>query len=145
MNTFESATPASLFGKTNCKTFAVKKPKEDPVREERIDMEIVVDCYNEHERYMGWYCYLEDKLKFPFQAKCTRQRPISPLKKGESVTVIGMLDDDSDYPSDMMVKIRWQNRTMGVPLSQLAGVNVNADAKEAIDDWHYWIEHNYRF
>jgi hypothetical protein len=123
----------------------VKKPKEDPVREERIDMEIVVDCYNEHERYMGWYCYLEDKLKFPFQAKCTRQRPISPLKKGESVTVIGMLDDDSDYPSDIMVKVRWQNRTMGVPLSQLAGVNVNADAKEAVDDWHYWIDRHYCF
>jgi len=67
------------------------------------------------------------------------------LKKGESVTVIGMLDDDSDYPSDIMVKVRWQNRTMGVPLSQLAGVNVNADTKEAIDDWRYWIEHNYRF
>jgi len=123
----------------------VKKPKEDPVREERIEMEIVVDCYNEHERYMGWYCYLEDKLKFPFQAKCTRQRPISPLKKGESVMVIGMLDDDCDYPSDIMLKIRWQNRTMGVPLSHLEGINVNADAKEAIDDWHYWIEHNYRF
>ncbi len=124
---------------------AVNKPKEDPVREERIDMEIVVDCYNEHERYMGWYCYLEGKLKFPFQAKCTRQRPISPLKKGESVTVIGMLDDDSDYPSDIMLKIRWQNRTMGVPLSQLAGVNVSADTKEAIDDWHYWIGRGYCF
>jgi hypothetical protein len=45
----------------------------------------------------------------------------------------------------MMVEIQWQNRTMGVPLSQLAGVKVNDDTKEAINDWHYWIEHGYCF
>ena len=29
--------------------------KEDKQREKRIDMEIVVDAYNEVERAMGWY------------------------------------------------------------------------------------------
>jgi len=43
-----------------------KKPKRDETREERISMEIVVDAYNEQERAMGWYCYLEDTLSFPF-------------------------------------------------------------------------------
>ena len=43
-----------------------KKPKRDETREERISMEIVVDAYNEQERAMGWYCYLEEKLSFPF-------------------------------------------------------------------------------
>jgi hypothetical protein len=123
----------------------MKKPKEDPLREDRIIMEIVVDCYNEQERYMGWYCYLEQKLKFPFQAKCTHPQPTSPLKKGESVTVIGMVHDDFDYPSDIMVKIRWQGRTVGVPLSQLAGIKVDAEAKEAIEDWRFWVERNYCF
>ena len=36
----------------------------DKNREERIDMEVVVDAYNEDEREMGWYYYLEDKLQF---------------------------------------------------------------------------------
>jgi hypothetical protein len=123
----------------------VKKPKEDRIREDRIIMEIVVDCYNEQERYMGWYCHLEQKLKFPFQAKCTYPRPTSPLKKGESITVIGMLHDDFDYPSDIKVKIRWQGRTMGVPLSQIVSIDAGDEADEAIADWHYWDERNYRF
>lgn len=31
------------------------KVKEDPKREHRITMEIVVDAYDEQERAMGWY------------------------------------------------------------------------------------------
>jgi len=123
----------------------VKRPKEDPAREERIGMEIVVDCYNEHERYSGWYCYLEGKLKFPFRAECISSRPVSPLKKSEVVTVIGMLDDDFDCPSDIFVKIRWRGRALGVPLSQLAGVKTDEDTTEAIEDWHYWVQRNYCF
>jgi Calcium binding len=36
--------------------------KQDHVREERIDMEVVVDCYDDQERAMGWYYYLQDKI-----------------------------------------------------------------------------------
>ena len=46
------------------------KHKIDQAREERIEIEIVVDCYNESERYSAWICYLEDKLEFPFRARC---------------------------------------------------------------------------
>jgi hypothetical protein len=123
----------------------MKKIPEDPVREERIIMEIVVDCYNEQERYTGWYCYLESKIKFPFRAKCICLRPISPLKKGDSVRVTGMLHDDFDCPSDIFVKIHWQRRSMGVPLSQLVGIKTDDDTTEAIEDWHYWVQRNYCF
>jgi hypothetical protein len=43
--------------------------KEDKAREHRIEMEIVVDAYNEIERAMGWYYCLQDKLN------CNRSRP----------------------------------------------------------------------
>ena len=33
---------------------AKKKPRRDPAREERITMEVVVDCYNREEVAMGW-------------------------------------------------------------------------------------------
>ena len=36
--------------------------EKDDAREERIDMEVVVDAYGEEERAMGWYTYLGDKL-----------------------------------------------------------------------------------
>jgi len=49
------------------------RAKRDPEREERITMEIVVDCYNEAEQAMGWYYYLQDKLQVPFTAECIIQ------------------------------------------------------------------------
>ena len=36
-------------------------------------MEVVVDAYNESERAMGWYCYLEERLKCPFKASLQTQ------------------------------------------------------------------------
>ena len=65
------------------------KPKRDPVREERIHEEIIVDAYGPEEQAMGWYYYLEDKIHFPFQAKCIASKVTSPLRKGESVEVQG--------------------------------------------------------
>jgi hypothetical protein len=120
-------------------------PQKNKDREERIDMEIVVDAYDESERHSGWSCYLGDHLQFPFEAKCIKARSVSPLKKGEQVTVLKMLEDESDNLSEMTVKIRWQGRTMGVPLAQLVGIDVDEETEEAIADWHYWTEQGYCF
>ena len=58
------------------------KPVRDEAREDRIDMEIVVDAYNSEERAMGWYYYLEDQLNFPFLARCVEEREVSPASGG---------------------------------------------------------------
>jgi hypothetical protein len=39
--------------------------------------------------------------------------------------------------ADMLVLIRWQGWHMAVPLSRLAGVNVDELTAEASGDWHY--------
>jgi len=119
-------------------------PKKSPACEKRIIDEIVVDAYDEWERAMGWYYYLEEKLKFPFQAKCTVQRVTSPLKTDEVVEVIGMPTEE-DCASDMFVKIRWQERTLAVPLSQLKAVRVDGTTRQAVGDWHYWVRWGYQF
>ena len=54
-------------------------PKTEKSREDRITREIVVDAYNEGEISLAWYYYLEEKLAFPFKAKCVARREISPL------------------------------------------------------------------
>ena len=122
-------------------------PKRDDDREERITVEIVVDCYNEHEAWSGWWCYLDGKLACPFEAECIRERRTSPLKMGERVTVTRMLDDDeaADSLGDMQVEIAWQGRTLGVPLAQLRGIGVSEETAEAIADWHYWIAQGRQF
>ncbi len=57
----------------------------DESREERIDMEIVVDAYEEEERRLGWYYYLDDKLNFPFKAIWVSGRKTSPSGGEEEV------------------------------------------------------------
>jgi hypothetical protein len=104
-----------------------------------------VDCYNESEQFTGWYCRLEEKLKFPFSGLCIATAPVSPLKRGEQVEVIGMLDDERHEPSEIFVRIRWTGRTMGVPLAQLEGIRLDPEAAQAIADWHYWCSRGYRF
>jgi hypothetical protein len=47
--------------------------KEEPAREKRIAMEIVVDAYDAWEQAMGWYYHLQDTLKFPFKAKMLKE------------------------------------------------------------------------
>lgn len=57
--------------------------KADPIREDRIYNEAIVDAYGPEEQATGWYYYLQTKLRFPFQAKCVFANLASPLKKGE--------------------------------------------------------------
>ena len=118
--------------------------EKDDVREERIDMEVVVDAYGEEERAMGWYTYLDDNLAFPFRARCSTARRTSPLQPGEVVEVTGMAPaEDCDH--DMLVDVQWQGRRLAVPLAQLEGVAVDDTTEEAIGDWHYWVARGYEF
>jgi hypothetical protein len=96
------------------------RAKQDDAREHRIEMEIIVDAYDEEERATGWYTYLQDKLAFPFRARCIAEKRASPLKQGEVVEVTGMAPDE-DCEHDMFVDVRWQRRRLAVPLSQLEG------------------------
>lgn len=112
------------------------KRKRDPVREERIHNEVVVDAYGPEEQALSWYYYLEGKIRFPFQAKCIVAKVVSPLVKGETVEVRSMAPEDA-CSSDMLVLIRWQDRNMAVPLSQLTALDADVSTTEAIGDWHY--------
>ena len=120
------------------------KRKRDPVREERIHNEAVVDANGPEEQALGWYYYLEGKIRFPFQAKCIVAKAVSPLRKGETVEVRSMAPEDA-CSSDMLALIRWQGRSMAVPLSQLLTIKGDEATNEAIADWHYWVAQGYCF
>jgi hypothetical protein len=118
--------------------------KENKARERRIEMEVVVDAYNAEERAMGWYYYLEEKLKFPFKARCKSKRAVSPLQVGEEVNVSGMAPEE-ECASDMFVRVLWRGRSFAVPLAQLQPMAADRETKEAIGDWHYWLGRGYEF
>ena len=119
----------------------MKRPKRDPVREDRIHNEAIVDARPE-EQAMSWYYYLEGKISFPFRAKCLAANAVSPLRKGEAVEVLRMAVEDL-CEHDMLVQIRWQGRKVTVALSQVGAIAPDESTKEAIGDWHYWLTQGY--
>ena len=119
-------------------------PKRNRRREARIEQEIIVDAYTSEERAMGWYYYLEGKLRFPFAATCIKRRATSPFKLGESLTITGLAPED-DCMNEIIVLSNWHGRHLGVPLAQLQARTVDAATKEAIDDWHYWVGMGYQY
>lgn len=114
----------------------------DDEREERMHMEIIVDAYGPEEQALGWYYYLEEALQFPFTARCIAERATSPLAVGDEVEVVGMAGEEA-CEHDMFVLMRWERRPLAVPLAQLAGVAVDDQTGQAIEDWHYWVERGY--
>ena len=84
----------------------------DAERDERITMEIVVDCYDEEEQMMGWYYYLDQTLLFPFTAVCTTTRRSSPIKVDEIVEVVGMASAD-ECEAEMFVEIAGEEGDTG--------------------------------
>ena len=119
------------------------RPKEEE-REERIAMEIVVDAHDPEEQAMGWYYYLDDMLAFPFIGRCRIRRIISPLQEGDEVDVIAIAPEE-ECKHEMFVVIRWEKEGLGVPLSQLAVTHANEKTRQAVEDWHYWVERGYQF
>lgn len=120
------------------------KRKKDPVREARIHNEAIVDAYGPEEQALSWYYYLENKIHFPFLAKCLVTKVISPLSKEEIVEVRRLAPEDS-CSTDMLVLIQWHGRNVAVPLSQLTSLDADESTAEAIADWHYWVAQGYCF
>ena len=118
--------------------------KIEPRREARIIDEVIVDAYTHDERAMSWYYYLESELRFPFEAECIKQWPISPLRKGEKIRVTGLASTEHCV-HQIVVRGRWGGRSLGVPLAQLKLVGTDKATAQAIADWHYWVAHENDF
>jgi hypothetical protein len=124
---------------------AKRAPKQDDEREERIHMEIIVDCYGTEERAMGWYYFMEERLHFPFTARCITERATSPLEAGKKGEVVDLLSPD-ECEHEVFVSIRTEGkRTLAVPLAQLSPVKADEETREAIADWHYWVNSGYEY
>lgn len=123
----------------------MKQIPENKAREKRIADEITVDAYGSEEVMVGWLTYLQDNLACPFEAECIQEMKISPLRKGEKVTVLELLDDEENLGSDFFVRIEWSGRKMGVPLAQLKPLKTDEETQQAVEDWQYWKARGYQF
>ncbi|MEA3338888.1 MAG: calcium-binding protein [Chloroflexota bacterium] len=124
---------------------------KDETREDRIDLEAVVDAYGAEERAMGWYYYLSNRIDYDSEAipaQCMAERAISPLMVGDEVEILGMAPAE-ECEHEMFVMIRWgtpgEKQSLGVPLSQLKVTHASEQTREAIEDWRYWVNRGYQF
>jgi hypothetical protein len=126
------------------KSSLTKRLPEDAEREDRILFEIVVDAYNDTERALGWYYYLQEALSVPFDATCTSTFSTSPLMLGQQVEVLGMADED-DCMFEMTVMVKFGLSELAVPLSRLKCLSSDEGTLQAVQDWHYWVGRGYLF
>ena len=63
----------------------------------------------------------------------------------DEVDVIGMPSED-ECEHEMFITIRWEEDVLAVPLSQLKPINAaDEQMKQAVEDWHYWVQMGYEF
>jgi hypothetical protein len=106
----------------------MKRPKRNPVREDRIYNEAIVDARPE-EQAMSWYYYLEGKISFPFQARCVAANAVSPLRKGETVEVLRMAVADA-CEHDMFVQtVGWSGKWQSLSLNCAPSIQTNQPKK----------------
>ena len=113
----------------------------DEVREDRIIKEVLTDTYEEVERAINWYYYLEDRLQFPFTAYW-----LTANGNSERVKVVGMLSEIKCL-EDILVEIAYYplgiEDVITVPLREIQPLIEDSATKEAVADWHYWLARGY--
>jgi hypothetical protein len=81
-------------------------------------------------------------------ARCIAERAISPLQVGDEVEILDMAPAD-ECECEMFVMIRWGfpggKQGLGVPLSQLQLFYGDESARQAAEDWLYWVQRGYQF
>jgi hypothetical protein len=114
--------------------------EKDVQREDRINMEILVDVYDEDHYSLCWHSYLDRKLNFPFQALLANKAGRSP----EQVEIVGMSsEEECEDRRDMLVDVAYDDDSIPTPLREISAPDADPDTQEAIADWHYWIAMGY--
>ncbi len=76
---------------------------------------------------------------------CLQHETCYPLHVKDEVDIIGMASDE-ECEKEMFVTIRWEMDGLAAPLSQLTPASDTAtQTKQAVEDWHYWVQMGYQF
>ncbi|MFN8672101.1 MAG: calcium-binding protein [Candidatus Sericytochromatia bacterium] len=113
------------------------KKVEEKNREEKIESEILADCYNSHDQLLAWYDYLQEYLAFPFEAT---------LKDGTKVNVIDMTPlYQCEEEKAMLVEIDRNGEITSESLFEVDKAISDERTKEALKDWAFWVDAGNRF
>lgn len=122
----------------------MERVDEDEERENRIQDDVTVDCYDSEEVATAWYYYVGENASYPFKARCIAEQTGSPLKLDEVVEVTDISSGD-DCRGNIRVLINLFDRTFSVPLAQLEPQGADEETAQIVGDWHYWVGRGYEF
>ncbi len=114
---------------------------------EIIGYEIIVDCHDEDEIKNSWFHYLQDELRFPFEAE------IAIKNRGgkESMMQVDVLDlSDSNLGLEAAAVIldvseKGSDKVMDVSISKLENVKGNQATMDAVAVWKHWESGKFKF
>lgn len=105
-------------------------------RQYRIDYEIIVDAYDDHEVNMGWYYYYNDDLQFPITATAKLKR-----RNGKQEEVEIQLVDVASEPEEELkfgMVMTMQGFVFPISLLQISSVDTTDENLEMLNDWLFW-------
>ena len=116
-----------------------KEEELDEFLQTLIDMEIVVDCYDEYEVASSWHIYLSEALEMPFEVIHLKGAPACGLKNGEVGEVVELEECDA-CRGEIMVGVRVGDEEMfSAPLECLLALDPGDKRGHAMEAWRYWL------
>ncbi|MEM9213629.1 MAG: calcium-binding protein [Cyanobacteria bacterium P01_F01_bin.150] len=96
-----------------------------------------VDLSDEMEVIDAWNDYLEDNLKFPFDAFIAEPQDRGPLKGGQTVRVKAIFDVDDLY--GILGAITHQRKTFHFPLCDLEAKDKKSSNYQVLKNYVVWF------
>lgn len=99
-------------------------------QDKRIEI-VLIDCYSEDEMQAAFCCYLEDYIKFPFEAK---------IRKNRSSRTFNVLRFTSVTPHRIVCEIKFgEGIKSRMPLTEIEPVDKNSSNNIVINDYLKFI------
>jgi hypothetical protein len=111
---------------------------EDPIRQKRIDYEVIVDCYDDNEVAMGWYYYIAEKLVFPIPATVQLKQRGGKVEQVEVEIVEVDPKSEEGHPIRLGITEKGQKRVQYISPEMITHLNTSTANTIIINDWLYW-------
>ena len=108
-----------------------------------IDLEIVVDANGEDKVFMGWYMFMVETLKFPFQAMATIKKRNGKTENHIVEVVEDATDGDRFRCQAYHVNVDYNGVLVKMEVANLKPIGANEEIVKAITVWKYWKDKGY--
>lgn len=108
--------------------------------QERIDYEIIVDCYDEDEANYGWEIFMLENINYPFEAEY-QVKFANGKREWQTVKVVGEAIKGDYQGGDWYVEIEVNGMLTMANLNSLRKIQADEETDETLQIWNYYRKH----